>query len=316
MRHSTDLNLLVALDALLDEQSVTAAADRLGLSAPAMSRTLARIRDAFGDPILVRSGRGMQPTPRAEALQAEVKAVLDRSRALFAEGRPVDPGSLRQTFTVIASDYFPLHLAGRLLPRLRQSAPGVSFVLRPEGQHLGQPLRDGAADLEIGVLADANPETRVELLYTDHMLAVVRQGHPLAEGPLTPATFAGAAHVTTSRRGRLHGPVDEALAAKGLSRRVVAAMPTFTSTLLLIAGSDLVGLAPARVGAALADSLGLTTLPVPLRLPPAPISMGWHPRHDSDPAQRWFRDQVRSAFDLPRHDDAIQIQRSKGRSSV
>ena len=189
-------------------------------------------------------------------------------------------------------------------------------MLRPEGHHLGQPLRDGAADLELGVLSDPNPETRVEFLYTDQMLAVVRQGHPLTEGPITPTAFAAAAHITTSRRGRLHGPLDEALAAKGLSRQVVAAMPTFTSALLLIAGSDLVGLAPARVCAGLATTLGLTTLPVPLRLPPLRISMGWHPRHDSDPAQRWFRDQVRDTFEDLRDDGPAQIQRSKGRSRV
>jgi DNA-binding transcriptional LysR family regulator len=216
MSRPMDLNLLLALDALLDEESVTAAADRLGLSAPAMSRTLTRIRTAFGDPILVRSGRTMVATPRAQAIHAEVKALLDRSRALFAEGRPVDEAQLHQVFTVLASDYFPVHLATRLLPRLQSYAPGVSVAFSPEGQHLGQPLRDGTADLELGVISAPNPETRVEPLYTDHMLVVVRRGHPLTEAPLTPAALARALHITTSRRGRLTGPLDEALAARGL----------------------------------------------------------------------------------------------------
>ncbi|AUG82059.1 LysR family transcriptional regulator [Kitasatospora sp. MMS16-BH015] len=294
---NTDLNLLHALDVLLDECSVTAAADRLELSAPAMSRTLARIRTAFCDPILVRSGRAMVPTPRALAVHAEVKALLDRSRALFAEGGAVDTARLTQTFTVVASDLLSLTLATRLLPRLRESAPGVTVVLLSEGRHQDdRVLREGRADLEVRVIADPAPETRVELLLVDEMVIVVRSGHPLTAGPLTPAALAGALHVTTSRRGRLRGPLDDALAAVGLHRRVVTALPTFGSALHLVADSDLVGLAPAHTGLPLITTLGLAALPSPLPLPPIEISMGWHPRHDSDPAQLWFREQVRTAL--------------------
>ncbi|MCZ4121923.1 LysR family transcriptional regulator [Streptomyces sp. H39-S7] len=292
-----DLNLLIALDALLDERSVTAAADRLGLSAPAMSRTLARIRTAFSDPILVRSGRSMVPTPRAEAVRQEVKALLDRSRALFAEGRPVDAARLEQTFTIVANDLPSTALATRLLPGLQHSAPGVSVVLLPESPHPDDfVLRDGTADLEIRIITAPPPETLVETLFTDEMVAVVRRGHPLAGKPLTPAGFAGALHVLTSRRGRLRGPLDDALEAKGLRRRVVAAMPTFAAALQLVAASDLMGQALARTGAHLITALGLEVLRIPLRIPPIEISMGWHPRHDNDPAQRWFREQVRAAL--------------------
>ncbi|MER8186726.1 LysR family transcriptional regulator [Kitasatospora sp. NPDC094015] len=292
-----DLNLLVALDALLDECSVTAAADRLGLSAPAMSRTLARIRTAFGDPILVRSGRSMVATPRAQAVHPEVKAVLDRSRALFAEGRALEAARLEQTFTLVANDLLATTLATRLLPRLQAQAPGVAVVLLPEGRrHDGLVLRDGRADLEVRVITAPAPETRVEPLLADEMVTVVRAGHPLTRGPLTPAALAGALHVTTSRRGRLRGPLDDALEAVGLRRRVVAAMPTFAAALHLVATSDLVAQVPARIGAPVIAPLGLAVLPIPLRLPPIEISMGWHPRHDNDPAQRWFRDQVRTAL--------------------
>lgn len=297
MTRDMDLNLLVALDALLDECSVTAAADRLGLSAPAMSRTLARIRIAFSDPILVRSGRSMVPTPRAEAVRQDVKALLDRSRALFAEGRPVDAAQLEQTFTIVTNDLLSIALATRLLPRLQESAPGVTVVLLSEGRHHDDlVLRDGTADLEIRVITAPAPETRVETLLTDEMVTVVRHGHPLTRSPLTPAALAGALHVTISRRGRLRGPLDEALEARGLRRRVVAAMPTFAAALHLVAASDLVGLTPARTGAPLIAALGLTALQIPLRLPPIEISMGWHPRHDNDPTQRWFREQVRAAL--------------------
>lgn len=297
MTRDMDLNLLVSLDALLDECSVTAAADRLGLSAPAMSRTLARIRTAFSDPILVRSGRSMVPTPRAEAVHREVKALLDRSRALFAEGRPVDAARLEQTFTIVANDLPSTALATRLLPRLQLSAPGVTVVLLPESHHPDDlVLRDGTADLEIRIITAPPPETLVETLFTDEMVAVVRRGHPLAGKPLTPAAFAGAPHVLTSRRGRLRGPLDEALEAKGLRRRVVAALPTFAAALQLVAASDLMGQTLARTGAPLITALGLEVLHIPLRLAPIEISMGWHPRHDNDPAHRWFREQVRAAL--------------------
>ncbi|WP_033211676.1 LysR family transcriptional regulator [Kitasatospora phosalacinea] len=292
-----DLNLLTALDVLLDECSVSAAADRLGLSAPAMSRTLARIRTAFADPILVRSGQSMVPTPRAEAVHAEVKAVLERSRALFARDRPVDPARLERTFTVVANDLLAGALADRLLPRLRRSAPEVTVVLLSEGPYPDESvLREGKADLEVRVITSPAPETRVEPLLVDEMATAVRPGHPLTRGPLTPAALAGALHVVPSRRGRLRGPLDDALEAVGLRRRVVAAMPGFAAALQLVVGSDLVSQVPARTGAPLVAALGLTVLPIPLPLPPIDISMGWHPRHDNDPAQHWFRHEVRSAL--------------------
>ena len=291
-----DLNLLVALDVLLAERSVSAAADRLGLSAPAMSRTLGRIRVALGDPILVRSGRAMVPTPRALEIHAEVGALLDRAGALFAGDGPLDPSGLDRSFTVIAGDLIAASLTARLLPRLREAAPGVRLVLLPEGHTSLPVLRDGAADVELGVITAPQPETRVELLFTDVMVSVVRPGHPLTVGSPTPGSFARADHVTTSRRGRLRGPVDDALEARGLRRRVVAALPTHAGTALLVAGSDLVGLATERLGAPLIRAFGLVSVPVPLPLPPLDISMAWHPRHEADPAHRWFRAQVRAAL--------------------
>jgi DNA-binding transcriptional LysR family regulator len=300
MTRDADLNLLIALDVLLDEESVTGAADRLLLSAPAMSRTLARIRTAFDDPILVRSGRAMTPTPRARALHPEVKAVLDRSRALFADGRPLHEAGLRQTFTITASDYFPASVSASLIPGLRERAPGVNVVFLGEGHRSEQPLREGVADLEIGVPGPLAPETIVEPLYTDRMVAVVRRGHQLtvraAGRELTPAEFARELHVSTSRRGRRHGPLDEALAQVGLERQVVAALPSFASTLLLVAATDLVGLAPERVVAPEIERVGLATFPVPVPLPSVDVSMAWHPRNDRDPAQRWFRGLVREAL--------------------
>src|ERR1051326_6819654 len=184
MRRDVDLNILIALDALLDEQSVSAAADRLGLSAPAMSRTLSRIRAAFGDPILVRSGRAMVPTPRALALHDEVKAVLERSRALFETGRTIDPADLDQRFTVVPTHLMATILAAPRVPHLLAQAPGVTLVLLPESPHQDDHLlRDGTVDLDIRVMTDPAPETRVEPLLPAALVAAVRRRPPPAHPP-------------------------------------------------------------------------------------------------------------------------------------
>ncbi|WP_424892493.1 LysR family transcriptional regulator [Streptomyces sp. XH2] len=288
-----DLNLLVALDALLDEESVTAAADRLGLSGPAMSRALGRIRRVLGDPVLVRAGRHMVPTPRALAMRAEVRRVLADARALFTAPAPCDPASLERVFTLSAHDSQVLAFGAPLLGRAAREAPGVTLRFLTEGATGVPSLRDGTLDLEIGVIDRSEPEIRVETLLTDRMVGVARPGHPLLDGAVTPRRYAAARHLLDSRRGRLSGPVDEALAAHGLRRRVVGTAPTFAAALFVIAGSDAVGLVPERAARPAAAALGLVTFEVPLDLPPLRFSMAWHPRHEEDSGHRWLRGVVR-----------------------
>ncbi|MGP3985522.1 LysR family transcriptional regulator [Streptomyces sp. 3N207] len=294
---SLDLNLLVALDALLTEGSVTGAAQRLHLSAPAMSRTLTRIRRALDDPVLVRAGRHMVPTPRALELAGEVREIVERAEAVFTPGAGADgtfePGALERTFTLLADDALLTGIGMQLLERVRTEAPGVSLRLIPEGPGESTALREGSADLELGVVSAPAPETRVEQLFTDTNVGVVRQGHPLLEGEITLERFAAADHVTGSRRGRLHGPIDELLAAHGLRRRVVASVPTLTSTLLMVAQTDLVGRTGLRLGAGHVARLGLATFAIPLDLPSLPIAQAWHPRYEKDPAHCWLRRCVR-----------------------
>ncbi|WP_330264903.1 LysR family transcriptional regulator [Streptomyces griseorubiginosus] len=287
-----DLNLLVALDVLLEEQSVGGAARRLHLSEPAMSRTLGRIRRALGDPVLVRAGRRMVPTPHALAVRAEVSAVVERARALFAPGRDVDLRTVERTFTILGHDTVAAACGAALLRRAAAEAPGVRIRFLAES-HVDVPfLREGTADLEVGVVDTVAPEVHVEALHEDRMVAVVRPGHPLLKGELTAERYAGADHLTVSRRGRLRGPVDEALAELGLERRVVAAIATFPSSLFVVRDTDLVGL----IGSwalPLATALGLVTFEVPLRLPPLRLGLAWHPRHDADPVHAWLRRTVR-----------------------
>lgn len=290
-----DLNLLVALDALLAEESVTAAADRLGLSGPAMSRTLGRIRQALGDPVLVRAGRHMVPTPRALALRPRVRRVLDDARGLFTAEAEADPATLARTFTLSAHDGNILALGATLLRRAGHEAPGVTLRFLAEGPGGPAPLRDGAIDLEVGVIDRQEPEIRVEELLRDRMVGVARAGHPLLSGTVTPRRYAAAGHLADSRRGRLTGPVDEALAAHGLRRRVVGTVPNFAAALHVLSGTDAVGLALGRFGAPAVAALGLRTFEIPLELPPVVLAMAWHPRHDADSGHRWLRGLVRDA---------------------
>ncbi|MER6448732.1 LysR family transcriptional regulator [Streptomyces venezuelae] len=295
-----DANLAVALDALLTEQSVTRAAARLRTSPAAMSRTLARLRRVLQDPLLVRAGQAMVPTPRAEALRDEAAAVVRRLEGLLTPSSGTDPSALRRTFTVQASDLVGAALAPGLLDLARRRAPGVSLRVLAEEWEAGPALREGRIDLEIGAIDHVDPETRVEELVTLRMAAGVRAGHPLAEGILTPARLAAAEHVAVSRRGRFTGPLDTALAEQGLSRRVSAVLPGHLAAMALAAAADVVCLVPTalpgRPPSALGDAahaMGLRLLDIPLPLPPLTIGMAWHPRHAADGAHQWLRGAVR-----------------------
>ncbi|MEU5263084.1 LysR substrate-binding domain-containing protein [Amycolatopsis sp. NPDC021455] len=295
-----DANLAVALDALLTEQSVTRAAARLHTSPAAMSRTLARLRRVLHDPLLVRAGQAMVPTPRAEALRDEAAAVVRRLAALLTPGGGIDPATLRRTFTVQASDLVGAALAPGLLELARREAPGVSLRVSAEEWEAGPALREGRIDLEIGAIDHVDPETRVEDLVTLRMTAGVRAGHPLAEGDLTPAGLAAAEHVAASRRGRFTGPLDAALAEHGLSRRVGTVVPGHLAAMALAAAGDVVCLVPAALPGEpptpltdAAHALGLRLLDIPLALPPVKIGMAWHPRHTADGAHQWLRGAVR-----------------------
>ncbi|MER0483440.1 LysR family transcriptional regulator [Streptomyces sp. Edi2] len=301
-----DANLAVALDALLAEQSVTRAAARLHTSPAAMSRTLARLRRILQDPLLVRAGQTMVPTPRAQALRDEAAAVVRRLGTLLTPGTGVDPATLRSTFTLQAADLIGAALAPGLMRLVRQEAPGVSLRFRPEEWEAGPALREGRIDLEVGAIDHVDPETQVEELVTLRMAAAVRPGHPLAEGVLTPERLAAAEHVVVSRRGRFTGPLDTALAERNLHRRVAVVLPSHLAAAALAARSDAVcllpttprGDAPSPLTDA-ATTLGLRLLDIPLPLPPVTIGMAWHPRHAADGGHHWLRNAIRRTLHAP-----------------
>jgi DNA-binding transcriptional LysR family regulator len=291
MPTDADLNLLFALNALLSEGSVAKAAERLGLSESAMSRALARLRKSTGDELLVRAGRAMVLTPHALALRDRVRELVQESRAVLqpADAR-MDPRTLRQLFTIRANDGFIEAFAHQLVARAAQEAPGVRLRFAPKPDKDVRPLREGLLDLDVGVLGDSGPEVRVQMLYRDRFIAVVRQGHPLlAEPEVTAERYAACDHVVTSRHGRTVGPVDDALAAVGLARNTAVVVPSFSTALSVAAATDLVALIPSSYFEYQRARGTLCAFPLPVATAQITVSQMWHPRLDRDPAHRWLR---------------------------
>ncbi|MEV7028131.1 LysR family transcriptional regulator, partial [Kitasatospora sp. NPDC093558] len=281
-----DLNLLRALDALLQENSVTRAAERLGTSPAAASRTLARLRRAVGDPLLVRAGQELVPTPRALELRDEVGALLRSCDNVLRPGAGFDPVHLDRTFTVQATELLLVGLAGTLTDRIRAEAPQVDVVFLPEALEDGPALRQGRVDVELGVLGHLDPEIRTRALTRLPLVGVARAGHPIFRGRkgsrtdsrVTARRFAAADHIGVSRQGKRLGAIDSALAEKGLRRRVAVVVPSHTSAMLLARDTDLIALSLAGWLPDTVAALGLRTFPIPLDLPPLDLGMAWHPR--------------------------------------
>lgn len=289
-----DLNLLIALDALLQEESVVGAARRMELSPPAMSRTLARIRRVFDDPILVLAGRKMVPTSRAEALRDPVHSLVSQALGMMqAEGESSIRNLLR-SFTIRANDSFIVAFGPALVRRLSDAAPGVSIRFTPEAGEDDDALREGQVDLFIGATEALDPEVRVQALLKTTMVAVACEGHALFGDAITPERFVTYDHIVVSRRGRLSGPIDAALSHLNLRRRIALTSPTFSTALLLLGGSDLILPLPDLY--LLGDHsvpAGLRAFPIPLDLPPVTIRQAWHPRFETDFAHRWLRETIR-----------------------
>jgi len=287
-----DLNLLVTLDVLLAEGSVARAARRLRLSPSAMSRALARLREATGDPLLVRAGRGLVPTPRAFELRERVSQLVQDGEAVLRPTEKVNLKQLVRTFTLRTSEGFVENFGPDLIARVSEEAPGVRlrFVQKPNKD--GAPLREGIVDLETGVVDKTTaPELRMQALFRDRHIGVVRKGHPLIHGKITPARYATGRHINVSRDGHDKGPIDEALKTFGLERKLVTIVGGFATALALARGSDLIASVPERHTGNLRD--GMHSFPLPVPLPEFTVALLWHPRLEADTAHRWLRGCVR-----------------------
>ncbi|KOG52883.1 LysR family transcriptional regulator [Streptomyces griseoflavus] len=292
-----DLNLLAALDALLEEGSVAGAAERLHVTAPAMSRSLGRIRRTTGDQILVRTGRTMTPTPYAIAVREQVHELLRQVQDVLAPSRALDLTTLERTFTLRWHDSLVALGGPALLAAVREQAPGVRLRFLAESSTDTPELRRGEVDLEANANRPTAPDIRADRVAETRHVIVVRQGHPLTRGEaVSAAQYAAAEHITVSRRGKLGNALDDALARLGLTRRVVATAPTEGTAFEFVRDSDLLVTAPESTTRATATDLGLTLLPLPFELPPIAVYLSWHQRYDTDPAHAWLRDLARSAL--------------------
>lgn len=283
-----DLNLLFTLDALLAEGSVARAAQRLHLSPSAMSRALARLRKVTGDPLLVRAGRGLVPTPRAIELRERVQRLVDEAQSLLRPVEQLDLSQLVRTFTLRTSDGFVENFGPALIQRLRQEAPGVRLYFLQKLNKDSAPLRDGSVDLDTGVVVPATrPDLHSRILFEDRFVGVVRNGHPLSQGEITAERYIDGQHILVSRRGLATGLLDETFNQQGWQREVVSLVSGFSAALALTRDTDLIATLPERHTRHLRNDCFSFALPLPT--PTIQLSMIWHPRMDADPAHRWLR---------------------------
>ena len=289
-----DLNLLTALDALLDESNVTRAARRLGVTQPAASHALARLRDELGDPLLVRTPAGMQPTPRARELRPAVRAALAAAETVLQPAPPFDPATAERTFVATIPDQAGFQLLPRLMPALAATAPGVRLDLRPPPTDISGALAAGDLELAVGVWRDRPLAMRDELLWDETFACVVRKGSPAARGSLTLERYLALDHLLVAPGGTPGSFVDDLLASKGHYRRIALVVPQFLIAPAVVAATDLAWTAPAGLARAFAELVPLTVREPPIALPGFAIAMRWHLRVERDPGLAWLRGVLRT----------------------
>jgi DNA-binding transcriptional LysR family regulator len=291
-----DMNLVVILDALLEERSVTGAARRLGVTPSAVSHTLKRLRQELGDPLLVRTRRGMSPTLRAEELRAPIRRGLELIGDAIQQGGRFDPRTARRSFTIATGDLLGLVLLPGLWGRVAKTAPHVDLRIAPIVRDVERTLESGVAEI---VLAGSfepidTPGLFRQRLFDERLVCVVREDHPQIRGPITLEQFCALSHALVAPRGGT-GVVDRALQKLGLSRRVAVRLPHFLLAPFLVATSDLVLTVGESVARAFAQRLPLRIVPPPIELPAVTYWQIWHERSQRDAGHTWFRAQVAKA---------------------
>lgn len=290
-----DLNLLIALDVLLEEGSVAGAARRMNLSPPAMSRTLARIRAAIGDPVFVQAGRRLVPTPRALALREPVRTAVEQAMRVLRPGAEVDLATLERRFDVRANDLFVGLHSAQLLDAMAREMPRAMLRFAPEEDDVDdEALRSGRIDLFISASRRLGAEIRVQPLFTTRFVGVARSDHPIFDDDISAERLTRWAHVGVSRRGKSAGPIDTALDALGLRRHVALVVPTPYAAIFAIQASDLLLPIPEPLARGAAQAgLGLRLFELPMPLETVLITQAWHPRFQGDPGHQWLRRTIR-----------------------
>ncbi len=283
-----DFNLLITLDAVLSEGSVAKAAQRLRLSPSAMSRALARLREATGDPLLVRAGRGLVATPRALELREQVSQLVQDTQAVLRPAETPDLSQLVRSFTLRTSEGFVENFGAELLARVNREAPNIRICFLQKPNKESTSLRNGTVDLETGVVDETTgPELRTRALFRDRFIGVVQSEHSLCLQEITPETYTAGRHIQISRRGLARGQIDDALELLGLKRNIATIVGGFSTAVALAKASDLIASVPERHTGNLRSSMH--SFPLPFATQEFTVSMIWHPRMDADPVHRWLR---------------------------
>jgi DNA-binding transcriptional LysR family regulator len=286
-----DLNLLVTLDVLLSEHNVTRAAERLNFSQPSVSVHLAKLREIFGDPLLLPGPRGMRPTARAEALREPLREALEAVERAVSPVSAFDPSEANHTWRVAATDYGESTIVLPALSRLRSAAPGARLaVLELAPPRIAKQAEQGEIDLAFHITEGAPPGLRRLPLFTERYVLVCRAGHPRLKRKPTLAQFCALDHVIVSPDGGgFYGVTDEALAVAGLARNVVLSVPHFLFVMSVLASTDLVAMLPERL---VRDVSALRVFEPPAEVAGYEMSMLWHERSHRDPAHQWLREQI------------------------
>jgi DNA-binding transcriptional LysR family regulator len=292
-----DLNLLPVFEAVLAEASISRAADRLGLSQPAVSNALSRLRHATGNRLFVRQGNAMVPTPYAQELAGPIRQALAGLRAALGSGREFDPATSQRRFSVCLTDLGEAFFLPRLLERLNRIAPHVRLHTLPMPTGAAEEaLRSGEVDLAIGNLPELGAGFYVQRLFRDRYVCLVRKGHPNIGARITARQFEAASHAIVAPGGWGHGIIEKTLIARGLEDRVAVRLQNFLVLASIVAATDLVAIVPQSVGSHLSRDLDLRLLPLPIPIPALDIRQCWQERFHDDSGNRWLRQQFVELF--------------------
>jgi len=292
---AVDLNLLKAFDALAAERAVTRAASRIGLSQPAMSHALSRLRGLFGDDLFVRTPGGMEPTARAREIAPLIAQAIEQIEAALNLGAGFDPATSTATFTAGMGEYAEVALVGKLAASFSRAAPKATLrLLSMHGADAAEQLEHGRIDVAVAHLRALPPAIETTLLFRDPFVVAVRKGHPITKEPLTVEAYAAQDHVLVSPRGDPSGALDRILVDYGQRRRVALLVATYLAVPAALAASNLIATLPSRAASLIAAHAEIAILPLPIDFA-ATVSMAWHRRAASEPAQAWFRGLLQEA---------------------
>jgi len=295
---SLDLNLLVVFDAILKERNVTLAAQRIGLSQPAVSSALNRLRRTFNDPLFVRTGRGMQPTPYAQLLAPPIQRACELIASSLDIGAAFDPLAATRTFMFYMTDIGAGIFLPKLLRTLSERAPRVKVevpAIPARGEQ--DAMASGEVDIAVGLFPDLKAGFFQQRLYRDEFVCLVRADHPQAKGPIGVKQLAEMRHAAIASSGTGHEAVIErAFAEQRIRRRVALTIPHFMAVPIIIAQTDCVAIIPRRLAVAFASLPGIKMLEPPIKIATIEIKQHWHERYHHDPANKWMRGLMAELF--------------------